>query len=158
MKRIKLFPIQFILLTLAGSLILGLSACSKKISFSKSSIVPAAEGKVKVKKDKNNNYSVSVSVDNLAQPKDLTPSRSTYVVWMETPGNATKNIGQLNTSGGFLSKGRKSTTNTQGCWCWKGVLECVQGYGPFKQPSRNGRHGKFHCICLTRKVNFHSSH
>lgn len=112
MKRIKLFPIQFILLTLAGSLILGLSACSKKISFSKSSIVPAAEGKVKVKKDKNNNYSVSVSVDNLAQPKDLTPSRSTYVVWMETPGNATKNIGQLNTSGGFLSKKLKASLST----------------------------------------------
>jgi hypothetical protein len=79
------------------------SSCAKKISFQGSSVVPAARGDVKVKKDNNNNYNIQISVNNLAEPKRLQPSKTAYVVWMETSDNATKNIGQINSSTGFLS-------------------------------------------------------
>ncbi len=47
------------------------SACSKKISFQTSSIVPAAEGTVKIKNDKNKNYVIDLNVIRLAEPKRL---------------------------------------------------------------------------------------
>ena len=86
--------------------------CAKKLSFQRSRIVPAAEGRVKVKQDKNKNYAIDISVKNLAQAKDLTPSSSTYVIWMETNDNGYKNIGQLKSSSGLLSKALKASFNT----------------------------------------------
>jgi hypothetical protein len=74
--------------------------------------VPEAEGYVKVKKDKNSNYDIDVSIRNLADPKRLTPARKTYVVWMETNQNGTKNIGQLNSSSGMFSKALKASLTT----------------------------------------------
>lgn len=89
-----------------------LSSCAKKMTFGTSSVVPAAQGSVKLKSDKNNNTSIDLSVEHLAKPGDLTPSRKTYVVWMETAGNGTKNIGSINTSSGFLSGKLKSSLKT----------------------------------------------
>lgn len=86
-----------------------LSSCSKKIVFTTSSIVPAAQGKVKIKKDKNKNYDVEVNINHLAEPKRLSPPRETYVVWIETQSNGTKNIGQMNSSSGFLSSKLKAS-------------------------------------------------
>ena len=88
------------------------SSCARKISFQTSSVVPAARGDVKVKKDNNNNYSIQVSLNNLAEPKRLEPSKNTYVVWMETSDNVTKNIGQINSSTGFLSNKLKASFET----------------------------------------------
>ncbi len=89
-----------------------LSSCAKKMTFGTSSVVPAAQGSVKLKSDKNNNTSIDLSVERLAKPEDLTPPRKTYVVWMETAGNGTKNIGSINTSSGFLSGKLKSSLKT----------------------------------------------
>ena len=89
-----------------------LNSCAKKMTFGTSSVVPAAEGSVKVKSDKNKNTSVDLSVERLADPKRLNPSKGTYVVWMETASNGTKNIGSLNTSSGFLSGKMKSSLKT----------------------------------------------
>lgn len=88
------------------------SSCARKISFQTSSVVPAARGDVKVKKDDNNNYSIQISLNNLAEPKRLDPSKNTYVVWMETSDNVTKNIGQINSSTGFLSNKLKASFET----------------------------------------------
>src|SRR5690349_19820557 len=88
------------------------SSCARKIGFQTSSVVPAARGDVKVKKDNNNNYSIQVTLNNLAEPKRLEPSKSTYVVWMETSDNVTKNIGQINSSTGFLSNKLKAFFET----------------------------------------------
>lgn len=88
------------------------SSCARKISFQTSSVVPAARGDVKVKKDDNNNYSIQISLNNLAEPKRLEPSKNTYVVWMETSDNVTKNIGQINSSTGFLSNKLKASFET----------------------------------------------
>lgn len=87
-------------------------SCAKKITFATSSIVPAAEGSVKVKKDNNNNYNIDLDLIRLADPKRLDPPKDTYVVWMETDGNGTKNIGQLKTSSSMLSKTLKSSLKT----------------------------------------------
>lgn len=93
-------------------LVFSLASCSKKISFQTSSVVPSAEGSVKVKMDDNNNYSIDLNVIRLADPKRLEPSKSTYVVWIETAENGTKNIGSLNTSSSLLSKTLKSSLKT----------------------------------------------
>ncbi|MBA2500887.1 MAG: hypothetical protein H0V30_14270 [Chitinophagaceae bacterium] len=82
------------------------------MSFQTSSVVPSAEGSVKVKKDNNNNYSIDLNVIRLADPKRLEPSKSTYVVWIETAENGSKNIGSLNTSSSMFSKTLKSSLKT----------------------------------------------
>jgi hypothetical protein len=92
--------------------IFSLSSCAKKLTFGTSSIVPAAEGSVKIKSDKNKNTSIDLSVDRLADPSRLNPPKKTYVVWMETESNGTKNIGSLNTSSGLLSGKMKSSLKT----------------------------------------------
>ncbi len=89
-----------------------LSSCAKKMTFGTSSVVPAAEGSVKIKSDKNKNTSIDLSVERLADPTRLNPAKNTYVVWMETASNGTKNIGSLNTSSGFLSGKMKSSLST----------------------------------------------
>lgn len=52
-----------------------------------------------------------MSVTNLAPPDRLQPSRSTYVVWVETERNGIQNVGQLNSGSGFLSKALKANLN-----------------------------------------------
>jgi hypothetical protein len=99
-------------IVVAALVVLYLSSCARKINFQSSSIVPAARGNVKVKKDNNNNYNIQISLSDLAEPKRLQPSKSTYVVWMETASNTTKNIGQINSSTGFLSGKLKASFET----------------------------------------------
>lgn len=90
-----------------------LQSCdTTKYVFSISPIVPAAEGSVKVKKDKNSNYNIDLDVKNLAEPKRLSPAKETYIVWMETEQNGSKNIGQLKISSGVLSNTLSSSLKT----------------------------------------------
>lgn len=104
MNYLKMTPTRIVYFTIAAAMMLFIfSSCSKKISFQTSSVVPAAKGTVQVKKDDNNNYKVKMSITNLAEPSRLQPAKNTYVVWMETDNNGTKNIGQINSSTGFLS-------------------------------------------------------
>ena len=113
MKTITLkTPKRIFSIALIFLLVLSLASCARKISFQTSSVVPAAEGSVKVKKDKNNNYSIDLNVIRLADPKRLEPSKSTYVVWIETEENGSKNIGSLNTSSSMFSKTLKSSLKT----------------------------------------------
>ncbi|MEO6685557.1 MAG: hypothetical protein ABIN24_06315 [Dyadobacter sp.] len=89
-----------------------ISSCSKKLTFSTSAIVPAAQGSVKYKKDKNDNYAIHLNVKHLSPPDRLVESRNAYVVWLNTTDNGIKNIGQLKTSSGLFSKGLKSDLET----------------------------------------------
>ncbi|MGZ3837563.1 MAG: hypothetical protein ACXVMS_08140 [Flavisolibacter sp.] len=102
----------FLAMAAALSVLFYFSSCAKKINFQGSSVVPAARGEVKVKKDHNNNYRIQVSLNNLAEPGRLQPPKKTYVVWMETGDNLTKNIGQINSSTGFLSGKLKASFET----------------------------------------------
>ena len=101
--------------TLSGMFIITaivISSCAHKVSFNASTVVPAAEGKVKVKKDNNNNYAVDVEVSNLAEPERLAEPKNVYVVWMETESNGMQNLGQLNTSSGLFSSNLKASLET----------------------------------------------
>ena len=89
--------------------VLLIASCSRKVSFTTSTVVPAAEGKVKVKKDKNDNYAVDVDVKHLAEPSRLPQPKALYVVWIETERNGVQNLGQLNTSSGLLSSTMKAS-------------------------------------------------
>ncbi len=100
------------LLTTALLIMFTFNSCARKMSFETSSVVPAAEGTVKIKKDKNNNYNIDLNVMRLASPDRLNPPKDLYIVWMNTEGNAAKNIGQIKTSSGFLSKTLKSSLET----------------------------------------------
>jgi hypothetical protein len=88
------------------------SSCASKMAFLDSSIVPGAGGTVKVKKDNNKNYGIKIELSNLAAPTKLQPSKTIYVVWMESSDNNTKNIGQINSSTSFLSNKRKASFET----------------------------------------------
>lgn len=74
------------------------TACSKKITFPTSEVVPAAEAVLKVDRNKSDNYKVNLEISNLADPGRLTPSRRNYVVWMVTGKHGTINLGNLKVS------------------------------------------------------------
>ena len=102
------------ILFLIGVLVVTLTftSCSRKTSFLISNEVPAAEGNVKVKKSSNNNYEINVKIRHLAEPDRLKPPKEVYVVWMETENNRTENLGQIQSSSGFLSKQLKASFTT----------------------------------------------
>jgi len=75
-------------------------------------VVPAAQGTVKVKKDKNSNYKIQIHLVNLAGVSRIQPARQSYVVWMVTSNDETKNIGQINSSSSLLSKKLKASFET----------------------------------------------
>jgi hypothetical protein len=93
-------------------IVFSLSSCATSVSFLNSSVVPAARGTVKVKKDNNKNYVIQISLTDLAEATRLQPSKLTYIVWMITDRQLTKNIGQLNSSKGFMSKQLKGSFKT----------------------------------------------
>lgn len=107
MKHSTLHVWQYLLFTLCCAIFL--SACSRKMTFAASSVVPAASGWVKYKRDNNGNYAVQVKVRNLAPSTSLAPPRDAYVVWVETDANGIKNLGRINSSSGLLSKRLKAT-------------------------------------------------
>jgi hypothetical protein len=88
------------------------SSCATSVSFLNSSIVPASQGTVKIKSDKNKNYAIQISVTDLAESKRLQPAKLTYVVWMVTDRDQTKNMGQLNSSRSTFSKQLKGSFKT----------------------------------------------
>ncbi|MEO7768189.1 MAG: hypothetical protein ABIS01_12210 [Ferruginibacter sp.] len=113
MNCIKMTTKGNIFLMIAGAMmVFYFSSCARKINFQTSSVVPAAQGTIKVKKDNNNNYGITISITNLAEPDRLQPPKTTYVVWMQTADNGTKNIGQINSSTGFLSSKLKASFET----------------------------------------------
>lgn len=87
-------------------------SCTKKIAFMTSPVVPAARGDVQVKKDKNKNYVIDVHLSELAEVNRLSPPKQTYVVWMITEENITRNIGQISSKSGMLSKQLRASFET----------------------------------------------
>jgi hypothetical protein len=87
-------------------------SCSTNYKFLNSSMVPAARGTVKIKRDHNKNYIIQLKLFNLAEVKRLQTSKQTYIVWMVTDREITKNIGQLNSSTKLFSKMLKGSFKT----------------------------------------------
>ena len=59
---------------------------AKRFPLTASSVVPAARGQVDIDKDKNGNIRVNMGVEHLANPQNLTPSATVYVVWLQEKG------------------------------------------------------------------------
>jgi hypothetical protein len=114
MKATRLNNIRknIILGIFAAIFVFSVNSCATSVSFLNSSVVPAAQGKVKIKTDNNKNYVIQISLSNLAESTRLQPSKLTYIVWMVTDRELTKNIGQLNSSKGFMSKALKGSFKT----------------------------------------------
>lgn len=56
---------------------------------------PAARGSVQINTGGNGNTTVDVKAHALATPSSLTPPENVYVVWIQPPGQAAQNQGQL---------------------------------------------------------------
>jgi len=97
------------LICLAIFFILVFTACSRKVYFASSSVVPAAEGSVKMKKDHNGNHVIEVTVKNLVEARKLQTPGSIYMVWIDTETYGTKNLGQLKSSSGLFSSTLKAS-------------------------------------------------
>ncbi|GFO70223.1 hypothetical protein GMLC_38020 [Geomonas limicola] len=73
-----------------------LAGCATKtITLPPSQEMPAAEGEAKLTRDANGNNVVQLKVKHFAPPQRLTPPKSVYVVWLETPNHDLYNLGQL---------------------------------------------------------------
>lgn len=103
----NLFSITAVLL-----IVFCFSSCARKAVFQNSYVVPAAKGDVRVTRDNNENYRIKIALHDLAEPTRLQPAKSTYVVWMVTDGGLTMNLGQINSSTGFLSNQLKANFET----------------------------------------------
>jgi len=93
-------------------LLFSMESQAKKYSFLTSSIVPAARGYTKITRDNNRNYVIKMKLTNLAEVQRLDPSKLSYVVWMVTDREETKNIGQVDSSTAFMSKKLKASFET----------------------------------------------
>ena len=115
------YKIQHYLMILAfPAFLLFIGSCAQKASFMQSSVVPAAEGKVKIKQDNNQNYKIDVDITNLAEVEKVYSKNYSYVVWMETDEGRIEKLGQLVSSDGLFSKKLKAS------------LETVSSYEPAK--------------------------
>ena len=85
---------------------------AKKVKFLNSAVVPAAQGFAKITRDKNRNYFIKIKLSNLAEVGRLNPSKLSYVVWIVTDRDVTKNIGQIESSTKILSTKLKATFET----------------------------------------------
>lgn len=102
--KTKNFKLTYLAYAASIIFVLSMSSCAVKSHFLTSEIVPAAQGIVKVKTDKNKNYLIKVKISNLSPSNRLTPPREAYVVWLIKEDNSPLNLGQLNSSEGFMSK------------------------------------------------------
>jgi len=74
---------------------MGSTLLADKVKLIRSEIVPAASGEIEVGQDKNKNTEVEIKVEHLAKPQELTPPKTTYVVWIKSPSSSARNVGQL---------------------------------------------------------------
>jgi hypothetical protein len=93
-------------------LLLPMQSCSKKVKFENSPVVPAARGDVKISKNSNKNYVIKIKFDNLAEVNRLDPPKKTYVIWMVTDQQSTKNIGQIKSGSSMMSSKLKADFET----------------------------------------------
>lgn len=89
-----------------------LRAAAQEVHFKTSAVVPAAQGTVKVSTNKDKGYNISINILHLAGPQRLQPAAKTYIVWMDTEQNSTKNLGEIQSEDGFLSKTLKASLKT----------------------------------------------
>lgn len=71
-------------------------ACGgRKVHMTPASSQPAAQGVATLKHDKNGNLTVDLKVKHLASPQNLTPPKSTYLVWIQPTNGEVHKLGEL---------------------------------------------------------------
>ena len=68
---------------------------AKSFKLKAATIVPGATGEVKSGKDKNGNTKFEVKVKYLAEPSQLTPPKSVYVIWIQVKDGTPASQGAL---------------------------------------------------------------
>ena len=86
-RNIALFVVFAFLLTVA--------AWGREDRLANTGLTPAAMGKVTTDNDRNGNTGVEVEVKHMASPESLTPSRTSYVVWIQPRGKDPEMLGLL---------------------------------------------------------------
>ena len=112
MKHSIYFSLKAFFLGVIALTFIQVSATAQKVHFNASAVVPAAQGTVKVRTDKDKGYNIDISIFHLAGPQRLQPAAKTYIVWMDTERNGTKNLGEMQSKDGFLSSTLKAGLKT----------------------------------------------
>jgi hypothetical protein len=112
MKQSIYFSLKALFLGVVVLTFLRSGAHAQKVHFNSSPVVPAAQGIVKVSSNKKKGYNIDISIYHLAGPERLQPAENTYIVWMDTERNGTKNLGEMQSKDKFLSNTLKATMNT----------------------------------------------
>lgn len=112
MKHSINFSVKTFIAGLIALTFVWVSADAQKVHFNTSTVVPAAEGTVKVSTNKDKGYNIDISILHLAGPRRLEPAAKTYIVWMDTERNGTKNLGEMQSKDGFLSSTLKASMKT----------------------------------------------
>ena len=86
------------------------SGCSQTMRLRNSRDVPAAVGEAEFSKADNNNTRVKINVDHLAPPQNLSPARTTYIVWAQGPTGQVQNLGQMKVGSDRKSEFTGTTT------------------------------------------------
>jgi hypothetical protein len=81
-----------ILLSLSATMACG----GKKVEMTPASTQPAASGVAHLDHDKNGNLNVDLRVKHLAHPQNLSPPKSTYIVWIQPKDSSSpQKLGEL---------------------------------------------------------------
>jgi hypothetical protein len=80
---------------LTFALLCTVAYAAKKYPMTAASIVPGARAQVEVSKDSNGNTKLKMTVQHLANPANLTPPATGYVVWLRERSGDSENQGQL---------------------------------------------------------------
>ena len=115
-------------------ILLSVSSFAQKVNFTTSSVVPSAMGWVKIDRDKNKNYNIDVNIMHLTDPSRLTPSKKSYVVWIQTEYNGVRNIGRLHSASGFLSNTMKADLHAVTPLKASKVFVTAEDYGDAQTP------------------------
>ena len=80
---------------LTFALLCTLAYAAKKYPMTAASIVPGARAQIDITKDNNGNTKLKMIVRHLANPENLTPPATGYVVWLRERNGPSENQGQL---------------------------------------------------------------
>lgn len=72
---------------------------AEKFPLNPSPLAPATAGTVDVGEDSDGNTTMNIHVEHLSRPGELSPPKTTYVVWAQAPDRPPENIGVLNVAG-----------------------------------------------------------
>jgi hypothetical protein len=100
----RLFSRERVILPSIAPLVLCLAffwpfGAGHKVHLMSGTATPGARGTADIQSGDNGNTQIDLKVRALAPPATLTPAENVYVVWIEAPGHAPQNHGQIRVNG-----------------------------------------------------------